>query len=128
MAEKLRGPLEKFVDWRQCAALMQREAYEHNRGALPPVHDIFKRPSYEANNSSWCNVMQYSHLPSYLISIKNRDSSVGVTTDYGLYDQMIGVRIPVGAGNFSLHRVQTVSGAHRASYPVGTRGPFPGGK
>jgi hypothetical protein len=24
--EKLRGPFEKFVDWRQCAAVMQREA------------------------------------------------------------------------------------------------------
>jgi hypothetical protein len=26
MAEQLRGPFEKFVDWRQCAAVMQREA------------------------------------------------------------------------------------------------------
>jgi hypothetical protein len=35
----------------------------------------------------------------------------------------------VGAGNFSLHhRVQTGSEAHPASYPVGTRGYFPGGK
>jgi len=33
------------------------------------------------------------------------------------------------AGNFSLHhRVQTGSGAHPASYPMGTRGSFPGGK
>jgi hypothetical protein len=39
------------------------------------------------------------------------------------------VRIPAGAGNFSLqHCVQTSSGAHPASYPVGTRGSFPGGK
>jgi hypothetical protein len=30
------------------------------------------------------------------------------------------VRVPVGAGNFSLHhRVQNGSGAHPASYPVG---------
>jgi len=34
-----------------------------------------------------------------------------------------------GAGNFSLHHcVQTTSGAHPTSYPMGTRGPFPGGK
>jgi len=34
-----------------------------------------------------------------------------------------------GAGNFSLHRrVQTGSGAHPASYLVGTRGSFPGVK
>jgi hypothetical protein len=32
----------------------------------------------------------------------------------------------VGAGNFSLHqRVQNGSGAHPASYPVGSRGSFP---
>jgi hypothetical protein len=40
-----------------------------------------------------------------------------------------GVRVPAGAGNFSLHhRIQTGSGAHPASYPMGTRGCFPGGK
>jgi hypothetical protein len=34
-----------------------------------------------------------------------------------------------GAGNFSVHRrVQNGSGAHLLSYPVGTRGSFPGGK
>jgi hypothetical protein len=34
-----------------------------------------------------------------------------------------------GTGNFSLHhRVQTGSGAHPASYSVGTSGSFPGGK
>jgi len=34
-----------------------------------------------------------------------------------------------GPGNFSLrHRVQTVSGAHPASYPINTKGSFPGGK
>jgi len=39
-----------------------------------------------------------------------------------------GVRVPAGAGNFSLlHRLQTGSGAHPASYPVGTRGSFLGG-
>jgi len=31
--------------------------------------------------------------------------------------------------NFSLHHCfQIVSGAHPASYPMGTRGSFPGGK
>jgi hypothetical protein len=39
------------------------------------------------------------------------------------------VRFPAGAGNFSLHhRVQNGSGTHPASYPMGTRGSFPGGK
>jgi hypothetical protein len=37
------------------------------------------------------------------------------------------VRFPAGAGNFSLHhRVQNGSGAHPASYPMGTRVPFLG--
>jgi hypothetical protein len=41
---------------------------------------------------------------------------------------MIGVRIPEGAGNFFFrHRVQTSSGAHPTSYPMGNRGSFPGG-
>jgi hypothetical protein len=40
-----------------------------------------------------------------------------------------GFRILAEAGNFSLHHhVQTGSGAHRASYPMGTRGSLPGGK
>jgi hypothetical protein len=35
------------------------------------------------------------------------------------------VRFAAGAGNFSLHhRVQYGSGAHPASYPVGTRSSF----
>jgi hypothetical protein len=39
------------------------------------------------------------------------------------------VPFPAGAGNFSLHhRVQNGSGAHPASYPMDTRGSFPGGK
>jgi hypothetical protein len=39
------------------------------------------------------------------------------------------VRFPAGAGNFSLHhRVQNGSGAHLASYTMGIRGSFPGGK
>jgi hypothetical protein len=37
-----------------------------------------------------------------------------------------GVRVPIGAENFSPnHRVQNGSGAHPASYPTGTRGSFP---
>jgi len=39
-----------------------------------------------------------------------------------------GVRVPTTAGNFSLHHsVRNGSGAHSASYPMDTRGPFPGG-
>jgi hypothetical protein len=39
------------------------------------------------------------------------------------------VRFPAEAGNLFLHhRVQNGSGAHPASYPMRTRGSFPGGK
>jgi hypothetical protein len=59
----------------------------------------------------------------------SRDSSVGIALGYGLDDRGSGVRFPAGDGNFSLsHRVQNGSGAHPASYPMGTRGSFPGGK
>jgi hypothetical protein len=48
---------------------------------------------------------------------------------YGLDDRGSRARFPAGAENFSLHhRVQNGSGAHLASYPIGTRGSFPGGK
>jgi hypothetical protein len=48
---------------------------------------------------------------------------------YGLDDRGSGVRIPVGVGNFSLHhRFQNGSRVHPASYPMGTRGSFPGDK
>jgi hypothetical protein len=47
----------------------------------------------------------------------------------GLWAGLSGVRFPAGAGNFSLHhRVQNSSGSHTISYPMGTRGYFPGGK
>jgi hypothetical protein len=37
-----------------------------------------------------------------IIIIISRDSSVGIATDYGTDDQMIGVRFPAGAEDFSL--------------------------
>jgi hypothetical protein len=47
--------------------------------------------------------------------VLSRDSSVGVATGFELGYRMIGVRFPVGAGDFSLqHRVRTGSGAHPA--------------
>jgi hypothetical protein len=64
-----------------------------------------------------------------LFDLKSRDSSIGIALGYGLDDWGSKVRFSAGAGNFSLHhRVQNFSGAHPASYPMGTRGSFPGGK
>jgi hypothetical protein len=62
-----------------------------------------------------------------LISIRSHDSAVGIATGYGLDDRGVGVLVPVG--DFSLLLVvQTDSGAHPASYPMGTGGSFPGVK
>jgi hypothetical protein len=60
---------------------------------------------------------------------KSCDSSAGIALGYGLDDRGSSVRFPAGAGNFSLHhRFQNGSGAHPVSYPMGTRGSFPGSK
>jgi hypothetical protein len=60
---------------------------------------------------------------------KSCDSSVGIALGYELDDRGSRVRFPVGAGNLSLHHhVQNGSGAHTASYLMGTRGSFSGVK
>jgi hypothetical protein len=62
-------------------------------------------------------------------TFKSRDSSVGIVMGFGLDDRGSRVRFPAAVGNFSLHRrVQNGSGAHPASYPMGSRCCFPGGK
>jgi hypothetical protein len=54
-------------------------------------------------------------------------NSAGIAT--GLDDRLTGVRMPAGAGNFSLrHHVHTRSGAHPAFYSLGTEGSFLEGK
>jgi hypothetical protein len=59
----------------------------------------------------------------------SHDSSVGIALCYGLDDWGSRVQFPAGAGNLSLHHcVQNGSGAHPASYPMGTRGSIPRGK
>jgi hypothetical protein len=62
------------------------------------------------------------------INNMSRDSSVGIALGYELDDWGSRVRFPAAAGNFSLHRVQNGSGAHPASYLMGTKGFFAGGK
>jgi hypothetical protein len=58
----------------------------------------------------------------------SQDSAVGTLTGYGPDGQGDGVQVLVGAGFFSLHVIQTGSGAYPASYPKGTGGSFPRGK
>jgi hypothetical protein len=59
----------------------------------------------------------------------SRGSSGSIVSDYELDNRAIEVRSPTGAEDFSSSLcVQTGSGAHPASYPIGTGGPFPRGK
>jgi hypothetical protein len=60
---------------------------------------------------------------------KSCDSSVCTVLGFGLDDRGSSFRFTAEAGNFSLHhRVQNGSGAHQASYLMGTRGSFLGVK
>jgi hypothetical protein len=81
---------------------------------------------------AWCLLI--SHRSAYIyiyiyIYIWSRVSSGSIVSDKWLDDRAIGVRSPAEAKDFfSILCVQTGSGAHPASYPMGTAGPFPGGK
>jgi hypothetical protein len=88
---------------------------------------------YFASNLVYLGFTSFSfvrklHEYSYFVSINQLHSQfVGKTVNkiiaprYGLDDWGSRVRFPVGAGNFSLHhRDQKGSGAHPASYPMGT--------
>jgi hypothetical protein len=60
---------------------------------------------------------------------KSCDISVVIVLGYGLDDQGSKVQFLERAANLSLHHsIQNSSGAHPASYPIGTGGPFPGDK
>jgi hypothetical protein len=67
-------------------------------------------------------------IRSPLRKMASQNSALGIPTAYGLDDRGFRVRVPVRS-EFSLPRiVQSSSGAHSASYPMGTEGSFPGGK
>jgi hypothetical protein len=73
---------------------------------------------------AWCSVKAQGQLYFYLYwgPWRLSQDSAGLEC---LDDRGYGVRFPAVAGNFSLHhRVHNVSGAHPASYPMGTRGCF----
>jgi hypothetical protein len=64
-----------------------------------------------------------------ILKLRNRGSSGSIVSDYGLDDQVIGVRSQGGAKDFSSSLcIQTGSGAHSVSCTMGTGGPFPDAK
>jgi hypothetical protein len=87
------------------------------------------------------NLFSISHVNDYTIISRNvifdmvtdhtsqsRGSSGSIVSDCGLDDRAIEVRSLTGADFSSSPCVQTSSGAHPDSYPMGTGGSFPGVK
>jgi hypothetical protein len=74
------------------------------------------------------------HFPHRYMSLLHmrmvsRGSSVSIVSSFKLDDRAIQVRSPAEAKDSSSSLcVQTGFGAHPASYPMGTGGPFPGAK
>jgi hypothetical protein len=75
-------------------------------------------------------------LPNVYTTMNSTIYSNYLNKDVGFFkfgyepdDRVSRLRFSAGAGNFSLHHcVQNCSGAHPASYQMGTTGSFSGGK
>jgi hypothetical protein len=90
---------------------------------LDELCDItYHTPCYPVSNF---NIMP---MPSSLV--REPGSSVSIVSGYGLDHRAIKVRCPAEVKGFFSYSlcVQTGSGAHRASFTVGTGDPFPGAK
>jgi hypothetical protein len=94
------------------------------RGVLIVSH-LWQGATYQINPREHCNT-KWSHyliMQRIVLECRRWGSSVLQRWDTGW---MNGVWVPAGTGNFSLHQhVQTGSGAHPASYPIGKRRSFP---
>jgi hypothetical protein len=60
--------------------------------------------------------------------IGGQDSVVGIGTSYGLDERGVGLRVPVGSRIYSSTSSRPAPGAHAASYLMGAKDSFPGGK
>jgi hypothetical protein len=80
----------------------------------------------ENKNSTFLrNVCKYL---IYYMMLGSRDSVFGIATDHGLDERGVGVRVPYRLEFSVLHVVQTGSGVHPTSYPMGTGAFLLGGK
>jgi hypothetical protein len=110
-------PAANFLGYRE------RQSYGLFRTGTYRLHVLEDRDSHPPKRVS-CFILT-------LANVRSRDSSVSIALGYGLDDRASRVRFTGGggAGYFSLHHcVQNGSGAHPASYQMGTRGSFLGGK
>jgi hypothetical protein len=110
------------------------DSYSHNK--IPCFHlTLFFITSFQNYTirtvHTFIHYFSKIHFNIKLLYIRrwSRGSSVSIVSGYGLDDRAIEVRSPAGANDFSSSPcIQTGSGAHPASYTVGTWGPFSGGK
>jgi hypothetical protein len=96
------------------------------------------RKQNRTTNNHAIDHWKFCHFSQLRNLYKSRSSSLFITLNCPLDSSLLGLnillctfrfRFPTGAGNFSLyHRVQNGFAAHTASYPMGTRGSFPGVK
>jgi hypothetical protein len=132
--------MSKINSWIAEIKIMNR-----NRLWWPTLKPMIKKESLEVSLSDWSNSRTFSVAntstyralsPFGLVHIIRRISckilliTTGMPQWYsaGLRAGWLGVRVPIGAGKFSHHRVQNGSGAYPASYPMGTGSSFPGDK
>jgi hypothetical protein len=130
-----------WLSWHICAILWVSlsELWDSNVTGVPPTS--LRIPAYaqscyfrQRNNLSLSsNPRTTECTSSFRIRLNEHICilnflSYTIATRYGL-DNRGGVRFLATARNFSLHhRVQIGSGTHPASYPMGTRDSFRGGK
>jgi hypothetical protein len=60
--------------------------------------------------------------------VESWGSAVDIVNGYWLEDRGVGVQVPVGSRIFASPYIQTGSGLHPTSYPMGTAGSFSGDK
>jgi hypothetical protein len=69
-------------------------------------------------------IIDHHIIRLHIFRTGSRESVVNIATSYGLWDQGVGVRVPVGQEFPLFQVVQNGSGVHPTFYPMGTRGLF----
>jgi hypothetical protein len=122
----------------QCVSANRTKARKSVYNFVKNCENLRPTPSYHVENiryTSWVYliifviiILCYCTFSSRTSLPKNWDSSVGMATVCQLEHRGIWVRVHVGQEFPLLHNIQTDSGAHPISYPIGTgAGALPGG-
>jgi hypothetical protein len=79
---------------RQCCSTCGSSGHE-NSNSFSHTKVLFRSESGSANRALLCYIRNTSYI------VRNRGSSVGIVTGYGMEDREVGVRLPVGSRIFS---------------------------